>query len=568
MTNAVLELLPFVTLVLPCRDEASFITKCLASVLANDYPARLTEILVVDGMSRDGTRDILRGYVEAGVNLRILDNDKHIIPAAMNIGIRAARGEVILKIDVHSIYPSDYVSKCVRLLRQSGADNVGGVLVTEPSADTAIARAIATCLAHPFGSGNSRFRIGASQPVWADTAAFGCYRRDVFDRIGLYDEKLVRSSDMDLNTRLRRAGGRILLVPDIVAHYYPRGRLSEFIGRNLIDGFWALYPLRYGSRLARLRHVMPLACLLVFVLTVAAAVVDRRLWPIPAALVAAYILAAVAVAAAAAARTREPRVGALLPLVFAIRHSAYAAGSLWGAVRAIGGDEFRARTLAAKRVMDVLVAASILIISAPAALLCAVAVKVFDHGPVLHRGERVGLHGRRFRLLKFRTMVPDAARLGGTSTPADDPRLTPIGRFLRRWKLDELPNFVNVLKGDMSIVGPRPQVVWATELYGPVERELLTVRPGITDFASLRFRDEDEILRGSADPDRDYLEKIAPEKIRLGLEYVRTRSLALDIRIIIATIWATMGGDPGRFLGGFRLSGERLAGAATHTPGS
>jgi lipopolysaccharide/colanic/teichoic acid biosynthesis glycosyltransferase len=222
---------------------------------------------------------------------------------------------------------------------------------------------------------------------------------------------------------------------------------------------------------------------------------------------------------------------------------------------------------AGKRLLDVLAAGGILITTSPAALLCALAVKLYDGGPVLYRGERVGLHGRRFRLLKFRTMVPDAARLGGTSTPEDDPRITAAGRFLRRWKLDELPNFLNVLKGDMSIVGPRPQVVWATELYGAEERELLSVRPGITDFASLRFRNEDEILRGSSDPDRDYLEKIAPEKIRLGLEYVRTRTLALDIRIIIATIWVTMGGDPDRFLGGSRPAEKTLARPTTHTPG-
>jgi lipopolysaccharide/colanic/teichoic acid biosynthesis glycosyltransferase len=227
----------------------------------------------------------------------------------------------------------------------------------------------------------------------------------------------------------------------------------------------------------------------------------------------------------------------------------------------------RPHVSASKRLIDILFAGSIVVITLPATLLCALAVKACDGGPVLYMGERIGLNGRRFRLLKFRTMVPDAERVGGTSTPEDDRRITPVGRFLRRWKLDELPNFLNVLKGEMSIVGPRPQVVWATELYGPEERELLSVRPGITDFASLRYRNEDEILRGSADPDRDYLEKIAPEKIRLGLEYVRTRSVALDIRIIIATVWATAGGDPVRFLGA-RTTDKKLGGARTHMPRS
>jgi glycosyltransferase involved in cell wall biosynthesis len=335
--------LPLVTVILPCRDEANFIASCLASVLANDYPAELVELLVVDGMSTDGTRDILCRHIEASTSLTLLDNDRHIIPAAMNIGIRAARGDIILKIDAHSTYPSDYISKCVRLLQESGADNVGGVLFTEPSAETAIAGAIAIALAHPFGSGNSRFRIGSSQPLWADTAAFGCYRRDVFDRIGFYNEKLVRSSDMDLNTRLRHAGGRILLAPDIVVHYYPRGRLGEFVGRNLIDGFWALYPLRFGSRLARLRHLAPLACLLLFVLTVGVALADRRWWTVPAGLLNAYVLMSVGVAATVAARNRRPVLLVLLPLIFTIRHSAYAVGSLWGAVRALAGRGFWTR---------------------------------------------------------------------------------------------------------------------------------------------------------------------------------------------------------------------------------
>src|SRR6185437_14093478 len=136
-------------------------------------------------------------------------------------------------------------------------------------------------------------------------------------------------------------------------------------------------------------------------------------------------------------------------------------------------------------------------------------VKLSSPGPVLYAGLRIGRGGVPFRMLKFRTMVVNADALGASSTSADDARLTSAGRVLRRFKLDELPQLVNVLRGDMSFVGPRPQVGWAVELYTPEERELLSVRPGITDFASLKFRNEGEILRGSADPDRDYLEKIA-----------------------------------------------------------
>jgi lipopolysaccharide/colanic/teichoic acid biosynthesis glycosyltransferase len=148
----------------------------------------------------------------------------------------------------------------------------------------------------------------------------------------------------------------------------------------------------------------------------------------------------------------------------------------------------------------------------------------------------VGRNGFRFRMLKFRTMVVAADTLGGSSTPDDDPRITRVGKFLRAHKLDELPQLWNVLRGEMSFVGPRPQVEWLVNLYTSEERSILDVPPGITDNASLRFPNEGEILRGSPDPDKDYLEKIHPEKMRLGLEYVRTRTFVGDLRIIAKTV--------------------------------
>lgn len=197
-----------------------------------------------------------------------------------------------------------------------------------------------------------------------------------------------------------------------------------------------------------------------------------------------------------------------------------------------------------KRALDIVGSTVGLVILSPLLLLLAAAIRCCDGGPALYRGRRIGLHGRPFVMLKFRTMCPDADVRGGASTPSDDERITGLGRVLRRCKLDELPQLINVSRGDMSLVGPRPQVEWAVTLYTPEERALLSVRPGMTDLASIRFANESEILRGSPDPDRDYLDTIAPEKIRLGLEYVRTRSFLLDVRIILATLWALVGGDP------------------------
>ncbi|KAB2903192.1 MAG: sugar transferase [Anaerolineae bacterium] len=190
----------------------------------------------------------------------------------------------------------------------------------------------------------------------------------------------------------------------------------------------------------------------------------------------------------------------------------------------------------AKRIIDFTLALGGLTILSPMLIVVALFIKLDTAGPVLYQGNRVGLHGKPFKMMKFRTMVVGADKLGGSSTPNDDPRITRVGKFLRRYKLDELPQLLNVLRGEMSFVGPRPQVQWAVDLYTEEERRVLTVRPGLTDYASLKFADEGEILKGSTNPDKDYMEKIHPEKMRLGLEYIEKQSLWTDLHIILQTI--------------------------------
>ncbi len=193
-----------------------------------------------------------------------------------------------------------------------------------------------------------------------------------------------------------------------------------------------------------------------------------------------------------------------------------------------------------KRAFDLIFSAVGLVLLAPLLVALAFLVKLGTRGPVFYRGVRVGWREKPFRIFKFRTMVVDAEKLGGASTPGDDPRVTPVGRLLRKYKLDELPQLFNVMKGEMSLVGPRPQVPWAVAQYTQDERAVLHVRPGITDYASVRFRDEGEILRGSQNPDKDYFEKIHPEKMRLSLEYIRKQSLWLDCQILAMTLAAVI----------------------------
>ena len=165
-----------------------------------------------------------------------------------------------------------------------------------------------------------------------------------------------------------------------------------------------------------------------------------------------------------------------------------------------------------KRLFDVVLSLVGLLLVAPLLLLIAVLIKLASPGPILYRGMRVGQFGRPFRILKFRTMVVDAERRGGSATAEDDPRVTSIGKLLRRYKLDELPQLGNVLMGDMSFVGPRPEIQKYIERYTQEEKGILKLRPGITDWASLRFHNEGEILRGQADPDRAYAELIRPSE--------------------------------------------------------
>ncbi len=189
-----------------------------------------------------------------------------------------------------------------------------------------------------------------------------------------------------------------------------------------------------------------------------------------------------------------------------------------------------------KRLLDIVASSFSLLILSPFLLGTAAIIKADSSGPVFYRGVRVGRSGTTFRMFKFRTMVSNAERMGGSSTADDDPRITRFGRFLRKYKIDELPQLINVFLGQMSIVGPRPEVPSYVDLFTEEERKILTVRPGLSDYASIWNCDEGAILKGSADPEKTYMERIRPEKLRLQLKYVQEQSLATDLRIICLTL--------------------------------
>jgi len=200
--------------------------------------------------------------------------------------------------------------------------------------------------------------------------------------------------------------------------------------------------------------------------------------------------------------------------------------------------------MAKKRIFDFLVSLVLMILTSPIWLVAALRIKFYDHGPVFYRAQRIGLQGKTFVMHKFRTMVLNADQIGASSTSEDDPRIMPVGKWMRRWKIDELPQLYDVFRGKMSLVGPRPQVQWAVERYSPEEREVLSVRPGITDWASIVYSNEGEILKGFSDADEAYLRLIHPTKMRLALQYVKKVSLWTDFQIILATLLSVAGKRP------------------------
>lgn len=250
-------MLNFTSVIIPTRNEEKYIGNCLDSIVQQDYPKEKMEVLVVDAKSDDETRRIVREYCNKYSFIKLLDNFQGFTNSAFNIGLEASKGEVIIIMGAHADYKKDYVSKCVSYLGKHGADNVGGILKTLPANNSLAAKAISVVLSNFFGAA-STFRIGSKKPKEVDTVFGGCYRKEVFEKVGFFNEKLKRSQDFEFNLRLRRAGGKILLFPDIVTYYYSSPDFNHFLRHNFSDGFWVTYPLKFGIKFFSLRHLIPL----------------------------------------------------------------------------------------------------------------------------------------------------------------------------------------------------------------------------------------------------------------------------------------------------------------------
>jgi glycosyltransferase involved in cell wall biosynthesis len=318
-----------VSIILPCLNEAKNIRSCLDSVVASDYPKDQLELLVVDGQSDDGTREIVLEFSKRYSWVRLLENVRRITPVAMNIGIQSAKGPIVMRVDAHTVYPTNYVSKLVQWLIESKADNVGGISIVRPANQSRKAQAIAYALSHPWGVGNSHFRIGAAEPRWVDTVPFGCYWKKVFDRIGVYNEALVRNQDDELNHRLIKQGGRILLVPEIASFYTARESLHKLWTMFYQYGYFKPLAARSVGTVMTARQLIPSLFLVCVVLAAFLAPWSSTMAVVFKIIVAAYAAIDLTVSLHAAPQ-RGLRCGLWLMIVFPILHLSYGVGYLTG----------------------------------------------------------------------------------------------------------------------------------------------------------------------------------------------------------------------------------------------
>ncbi len=326
------QMLPRVSVIMPIRQEGSVIDRSLGAVLAQDYPRDQLEVIVVDGMSTDSTRDVVRAMQRNDPRVQLLDNPRGIVATGMNIGIGAATGDVIIRIDGHCIPARDYVRWCVVHLQRDGVDGVGGSVRT--IGHTRTGETIAVAMSSRFGVGDSRFRVSPDTTAFSDTVPFPAYWRTTIERAGPYDEELVRNQDDEYNYRLRKMGAKILLAADVRSDYYSRSTFRSLWSQFFQYGFWKVRVMQKHPYQMSVRQFVPplfVVALLASLLTWAVAGVG---WPLLL-LAGMYVSAAMIAAFLVAGRRNVGTIPSLL-LAFVLIHLGYGAGFLKGLVRFAG----------------------------------------------------------------------------------------------------------------------------------------------------------------------------------------------------------------------------------------
>lgn len=319
------------SVVCPIYNEEKYIAQFLDSILHQDYPKEDLEILLVDGMSKDRTREIVAEYLIRYPFIRLIENPERIASWSMNRGILDAKGDIIIRLDAHAEYPNNYFVTLVKSLKElDGADNVGGVCITMPCDDSAEAISIAECLGNKFGMGNSYFRIGTNEVMSVDTVPFGCFRKSLFDKIGLYDTDMIRNQDDELNGRIIKNGGKIYLLPDVQIKYFARDKIYKV--RKMFYQYGLFKPLgnkKLGAP-TTVRQFFPLLFVVGLVMGLMLCLVFPILWPLYIGMISLHFLVGLFEGVKSAKRTGCLGCVVLMPYTFLNMHICYGVGYLVG----------------------------------------------------------------------------------------------------------------------------------------------------------------------------------------------------------------------------------------------
>ena len=322
--------LPFVSLLIPIKNEDCYLDRCLKSVMRQDYPSDLLEILISDGMSTDNTRLIIKNWEQKDSRISLFDNPQKIVPTGLNILIPITMGDVVIRIDGHCIIDHDYVTNCVRHLQEGEVDGVGGPMRTV--GEDFISEVIAAAMSSKFGVGDSSFRTESGQTKLVDTVPFPAYTREIIEKVGLYDEELVRNQDDEYNYRIRKLGGKILLAEDVRSTYYSRGSLGKLWKQYYQYGYWKVRVLQKHPRQMSLRQfVPPVFVLSIFIYLMLSLIVPWGWVPLTMVL-GLYMLVNLGFSISLAAK-HSCKSLILLSAAFAIIHTSYGLGFLLGLLK-------------------------------------------------------------------------------------------------------------------------------------------------------------------------------------------------------------------------------------------
>lgn len=320
-----------VSVIVPCYNEEARIQTLLEAIYGQSYPISQIEVVIADGLSTDGTRAVIADFISSHSDLKIkvVDNTRRVIPSGLNRAIEAAGGMYIVRLDAHSIPYSDYVQNCIQGLKDGRGDNIGGVWRIQPGAATWIAKSIASAVAHPIGAGDARYRIGGvAQEV--DTVPFGAFKKDLIQRIGMYDETLLSNEDYELNVRLRQSGGRVWMDPTISSIYFSRSTLRELARQYWRYGYWKAQMVRRYPKTLRWRQIIPPAFVLSLLgLSVISLIWDLARWLL-AIIVILYIIIIFGIGIQMSLKHNSFSYAIGVPLATAIIHLSWGTAFLWG----------------------------------------------------------------------------------------------------------------------------------------------------------------------------------------------------------------------------------------------